>query len=45
LPQIPTAFVYLAWFPDGRGGVLFPGNRNPGKSIEQIDKELAAGIA
>jgi len=46
LPQIPTAFVYLGcWFLMAGAVYYFLGIETRGKSIEQIDKELAAGIA
>jgi putative MFS transporter len=46
LPQIPTAFVYLGcWFLMAGVVYYFLGIETKGKSIEQIDKELAAGIA
>ena len=46
LTQIPTAFVYLGcWFLMAGAVYYFLGIETRGKSIEQIDKELAAGIA
>jgi putative MFS transporter len=45
LPQIPTAFVYLGcWFLMAGAVYYFLGIETKGKSIEQIDKELAAGV-
>jgi MFS transporter, putative metabolite:H+ symporter len=45
LPQIPTAFVYLGcWFLMAGAVYYFLGIETRGKSIEQIDKELAAGV-
>ena len=42
LPQIPTAFVYLGcWFLMAGAVYYFLGIETRGKSIEQIDKELA----
>jgi putative MFS transporter len=46
LPEIPLAFVYLGcWFLMTGTVYYFFGIETRGKSIEQIDKELAAGIA
>src|ERR1700692_2136384 len=46
LPQIPTAFVYLGcWFLMAGIVYYFLGIETRGKSIEQIDKEMAAGVA
>jgi hypothetical protein len=46
LPQIPVAFVYLGcWFLMAGAVYYFLGIETRGKSIEQIDKELAAGLA
>ena len=45
LPQIPTAFVYLGcWFLMAGAVYYFLGIETRGKSIEQIDKELADGL-
>ena len=45
LPQIPTAFVYLGcWFLMAGAVYYFLGIETRGKSIEQIDKELAASV-
>jgi MFS transporter, putative metabolite:H+ symporter len=42
LPQIPTAFVYLGcWFLMAGAVYYFFGLETRGKSIEQIDRELA----
>jgi len=42
LPRIPTAFLYLGrWFPMAGLVYYFLGLETKGKSIEQIDKELA----
>jgi putative MFS transporter len=42
LPQIPVAFVYLGcWFLMAGAVYYFLGIETRGKSIEQIDKELA----
>ncbi len=46
LPQIPTAFVYLGcWFLMAGLVYYFIGIETKGKSIDQIDKELAAASA
>ncbi|MEI7875914.1 MAG: MFS transporter [Alphaproteobacteria bacterium] len=46
LPQIPTAFLYLGcWFLMAGAVYYFLGIETKGKSIDQIDKELAAGVA
>ena len=43
LPQIPTAFLYLGcWFLMAGVVYYFFGLETKGKSIEQIDRELAA---
>ena len=43
LPQIPTAFLYLGcWFLMAGAVYYFFGMETKGKSIDQIDKELAA---
>ena len=43
LPQIPTAFLYLGcWFLMAGAVYYFFGMETKGKSIEQIDRELAA---
>ncbi|MGC2317134.1 MAG: MFS transporter [Bradyrhizobium sp.] len=45
LPQIPTAFVYLGcWFLMAGAVYYFFGLETRGKSIEQIDKELAVSL-
>jgi putative MFS transporter len=45
LTQIPTAFVYLGcWFLMAGAVYYFLGIETKGKSIEEIDKELAAGV-
>src|SRR5258705_7089663 len=45
LPQIPTAFIYLGcWFLMAGAVYYFLGIETRGKSIEQIDKELAEGL-
>jgi putative MFS transporter len=45
LPQIPTAFIYLGcWFLMAGAVYYFLGIETRGKSIEQIDKELADGL-
>jgi putative MFS transporter len=45
LTQIPTAFVYLGcWFLMAGAVYYFLGFETRGKSIEQIDKELADGL-
>jgi len=42
LPQIPLAFVYLGcWFLMAGAVYYFLGIETRGKSIEQIDRELA----
>ena len=44
LPQIPTAFLYLGcWFLMAGVVYYFFGLETKGKSIDQIDRELAAG--
>lgn len=46
LPQMPTAFIYLGcWFLMAGVVYYFFGIETRGKSNEQIDRELAAGIA
>jgi len=46
LPQIPTAFTYLGcWFLMAGVVYYFFGIETRGKSNEEIDRELAAGIA
>jgi putative MFS transporter len=48
LPQIPVAFIYLGcWFLMAGAMYYFFGLETRGKSIEQIDRELAesAGLA
>jgi len=43
LPQIPQAFIYLGcWFLMAGAVYYFLGIETKGKSIEQIDRELAA---
>src|SRR5438552_18689995 len=45
LTQIPTAFVYLGcWFLMAGAVYYFLGFETRGKSIEQIDRELADGL-
>jgi putative MFS transporter len=45
LPQIPTAFIYLGcWFLMAGFVYYFIGFETRGKSIEQIDQELADGL-
>jgi len=45
LTQIPTAFVYLGcWFLMAGAVYYFLGIETRGKSIEQIDKDLADGL-
>jgi putative MFS transporter len=45
LPEIPLAFVYLGcWFLMAGAVYYFLGIETKGKSIEQIDRELAAGV-
>src|ERR1700759_3012344 len=45
LPQIPLAFVYLGcWLLMAGAGHYFLGIETKGKSIEQIDQELAANL-
>jgi len=45
LPQIPAAFIYLGcWFLMAGAVYYFLGIETRGKSIEQIDKELAEGL-
>jgi putative MFS transporter len=46
LPEMPTAFIYLGcWFLMAGVVYYFFGYETRGKSNEQIDRELAAGIA
>ncbi len=46
LPQMPTAFLYLGcWFLMAGAVYYFFGLETKGKSLEQIDRELAAGAA
>jgi putative MFS transporter len=46
LPEIPLAFLYLGgWFLMAGVVYYFFGLETRGKSLEQIDRELAAGIA
>jgi MFS transporter, putative metabolite:H+ symporter len=46
LPQMPTAFLYLGcWFLMAGIVYYFFGIETKGKSLEQIDRELAAGAA
>ncbi len=46
LPEIPLAFIYLGcWFLMAGAVYYFLGIETRGKSIEQIDRELAAGLA
>jgi putative MFS transporter len=46
LPEMPTAFIYLGcWFLMAGVVYYFFGIETRGKSNEQIDRELAAGIA
>ncbi len=43
LPEIPLAFIYLGcWFLMAGAVYYFLGIETRGKSIEQIDRELAA---
>ena len=45
LPEIPLAFVYLGcWFLMAGAVYYFLGIETRGKSIEQIDRELAAAL-
>jgi MFS transporter, putative metabolite:H+ symporter len=45
LSQIPTAFVYLGcWFLMAGAVYYFLGIETRGKSIEEIDRELAASL-
>jgi len=45
LPQIPLAFIYLGcWFLMAGAVYYFLGIETRGKSIEEIDQELAAGL-
>ena len=45
LTQIPTAFVYLGcWFLMAGAVYYFLGIETRGKSIEEIDKDLADGL-
>jgi putative MFS transporter len=46
LPQMPTAFLYLGcWFLMAGIVYYFFGIETRGKSLEQIDRDLAAGVA
>ena len=46
LPQMPTAFLYLGcWFLMAGAVYYFFGLETKGKSLEQIDRELAVGTA